>query len=317
MTKREALAKTAEVLPKTISIRIDIDTLVGLKKGVPRILDCFKIEDIVGTFFCVMGPDTMGQHMKRFKKGSYWKRILKVNPIKLVQKYGIKSFFYGTLLKSPRIAGDHPDLIKNVEDHGNEIICHGYNHAGWADDYQKYTPEQMKRELHKSFDVFKEITGRYPHAAGVPNWRTNYDAIQICEDFGGFEYLADVRGDSPFYPVDDHKIYDCLQIPITLPTTHELLQADRKRSEVVPDIISQLHEGYNIFCIHDWFEGLYNMDFVEDFIRMAKEKGYRFMTMQEAAKTIKESGIEVTKNRIGNHSLKEGGVKLITHQLWN
>lgn len=316
MDKYDAIDKVSKVLPKTISIRIDIDTLVGLKKGVPPILDLFERENIHGTFFCVMGPDTMGQHMKRFKKGSYWKRILKVNPIRLVQKYGIKSFFYGTLLKSPRIAGDHPNLIKAVEDRGNEIICHGYNHAGWADDYEKYTLEEMKIELHKSFEVFNEVTGRYPHAAGVPNWRTNYQAVQICEEFGGFEYLADVRGDVPFKLIDDDKEYKCTQVPITMATTHERLQADRKRAEIIPELINELNEGYNVFCIHDWFEGLYNMDFVEDFISLAKAKGYEFITMQEAVKRIEKSGIELPKNKIGNKPLAEGGVKLITHQLW-
>jgi peptidoglycan/xylan/chitin deacetylase (PgdA/CDA1 family) len=240
-----------------------------------------------------------------------------VNPFKLVQKYGIKSFFYGTLLKSPRIAGDHPHLIKAVEDKGNEIICHGYNHAGWADNYEKYTPEEMRHELHKSFEAFKEVSGRYPHAAGVPNWRTNYKAVQICEDFGGFEYLADVRGDCPFTLVDENKTYNCIQIPITLPTTHELLQADRKRADIVPELIDQLNDGYNVFCIHDWFEGLYNMDFVEDFVRIAKEKGYEFITMQEATKRLKASETELPKNKIGNKALEEGGVKMITHQLWS
>ena len=315
MTREEAQNKVAQIIPKTVTIRVDIDTLIGLKKGIPPLLDLFEQDNTPSTFFAVMGPDTMGQHMKRFKNGSYWKRIIKVNPVKLIRKYGLKPFFYGTLIKAPRIGGDHPALIKTIEEHGHEIICHGYNHAGWADKYEEYTLEIMKEQLELSWNTFETALGKKPHASGVPNWRTDYRALDLSESYG-FEYLADVRGHTPFYPVNGTKTYQTLQLPITLPTTHELLQTDVPRNEVIDRITSEMHEGYNVFCIHDWFEGLYNLDFVEDFIVKCKEKGYRFITMREAAAKIKKSGLDLPRNKIGNKSIK-GGVKLITHQLWD
>lgn len=68
---------------KIVAIRVDVDTSVGLKKGVPKLLEIFSRYDVPATFFVVMGPDTMGKHAKRFKKKNYFKRIRKVNPFKL------------------------------------------------------------------------------------------------------------------------------------------------------------------------------------------------------------------------------------------
>ena len=61
------------MLEKTIALRIDVDTSMGLKKGVPRLLDILKKHRIAATFFIVMGPDSMGRHVSRFKKKGYLK----------------------------------------------------------------------------------------------------------------------------------------------------------------------------------------------------------------------------------------------------
>lgn len=297
-------------LEKTIAIRVDIDTLVGLKKGVPKLLSVFKETDVRVTFFCVMGPDTMGQHAFRFKKKGYWKRILKVNPFKLIRGYGIAPFFYGTLLKSPMIGVSHPLLLKAIVAAGHELGVHGYDHAGWADHYAEYSDEQVQREWQTTIQSYRDIFGGLPEGSAAPNWRS-HERLYDLEDKEGILYASDVRGFTPFRPLVGGLSYKTLQIPVTLPCTHELIQAGVPRPDIVTSIVGRLTPLINTWTVHDWFEGLSENGFVVDFIRAAQSLGYRFVTMADVARGL--AGAEVPVAGIVARPV-EGGIGSVTWQ---
>ena len=208
---------------RVIAIRVDVDTSVGLKKGVPRLLESFLRYDVHATFFVVMGPDTMGKHAKRFKKKGYLKRILSVNPFKLICSYGLAPFFYGTLLPSPLIGASNPDLLKDIVRAGHELGIHGYDHAGWADSYRTFSFEEIEDEFGRTVSVYHEIFGSPPKSSAAPNWRSCGDLFDV-EDRRPLLYASDTRGYHPFVPEVDGRVYKTLQIPTTLPCTHECIQ---------------------------------------------------------------------------------------------
>lgn len=288
------------MMHKTIALRVDVDTSVGFKKGVPRLLRVFREFGVKATFFIVMGPDTMGKHIKRFKERGYFKRIISVNPFNLLRDYGLKPFFYGTLLPSPMVGVGHPELFIQVLEEGHEIGIHGYNHARWADFYDTFSKEEIAEEIGKCREMFTEITGSPPLSSACPNWRCN-DVILLEEEKFNFLYLSDVRGDTPFFPIVNGKKLTTLQIPQTLPTTHECLQAKKAKKDTVADFILKTYlveEKFNVFTVHDWLEGLSGQKLVIAFIKGALDLGYRFLRLKDAAEIILQQREKIPDGRI-------------------
>lgn len=300
---------------KVIGIRVDVDTATGLKKGVPKLLKIFKQYDVSATFYIVMGPDSMGRHIFRFRKKDYIKRIIRVNPIKLISKYGIIPFFYGTIVrKPPLVAGSAPDMIKQILAAGHEIGLHSYNHANWADKHEQFDLEHVQTEFKKANLEYKKLTGRKPLSSACPNWRCS-EKILIEEDKLGFIYLSDTRGEYPFFPITSRGVMKTLQIPQTMPTFHEYLQLGiYNRANVVDGILKELNEfKLNVFTLHDWFEGMSYPDLADEFFEKTTERGYEFKSLYDCARILLRNIDEIPINRISLKSIP-GGIGQVTCQ---
>jgi undecaprenyl phosphate-alpha-L-ara4FN deformylase len=298
---------------RVIAVRVDVDTSVGLKKGVPKLLESFSRHGIHATFFVVMGPDTMGKHAKRFKQKGYVKRILSVNPLKLVRSYGLAPFLYGTLLPSPLIGASNPDLLRNIVRAGHELGIHGYDHAEWADSYLTFSSEDIQEEFGRAASAYREIFGSEPESFAAPNWRSRGDLFEV-EDRRTLLYASDTRGYHPFVPEVDGRSYKTLQIPTTLPCTHECLQQGLTTKETGAHLLSELHEGINVWTIHDWYEGLNEIHFVDDFVAAAKARGYRFARLGDIARTFLAKPTETVACGIEQRPVV-GGIGEVTWQI--
>lgn len=288
-----------------ISIRLDVDTLVGLQKGVPALARIFSEYGIKASIFVVMGPDTMGVHIKRFSRKGYLKRILKVNPLKLIRRYGIKPFFYGTFLTSPNIGEAYKSLLRELASQGHEIGIHGYNHARWADHYEDLSEVETREEFMKAFILYQNIFKTPPRSTAAPNWRCNENLLRVEAELG-FGYASDTRGISPFWPVSHGQTFPVLQIPTTLPATHEYLQSGKaNKSTVISTIMEKLSSGLNVWTIHDWFEGLSEPQMVREFIETSLKRGYQFVRLIDIAEEL----LDKKRDQIPQCSIMPGKVE--------
>lgn len=269
-----------------IAFRIDVDTYRGMVNGVPRLLESFAKHDVTGTFFVVMGPDTMGQHIKRFKHKNYFKRILRINPFKLMKNYGLASFLYGTILPGKKIGEGNPDILRDIQRLGHEVGIHSYNHAEWADHYLEMTAEQFHNQFQTAISICQEILGAKPQASAAPNWRCTETSLAV-QDQLSFLYASDMRGQFPFLPCVNGTQFTTLQIPQNLPASHEVLQQKRvARNEVIQTILNQATEHYNIITIHDWFEGMSESWIVDEAIQRIQDRGMQIVRMFDMAQEI-------------------------------
>lgn len=299
-----------------IGMRVDVDTSVGLARGVPRILDLLERYGARGTFYVVMGPDTMGVHVKRLRKKNYWKRIWRVNPLKLVKSYGgLSPFFYGSLLPSPKVGQGHPEIVREIAARGNEVGLHSYNHARWADHHDLMTDVELRREFEQCIEIYGGILGTRPRTSAAPNWRCNWRILQVEEEFE-FQYLSDMRGVSAFYPERGGQRLRTLQVPQTLPTTHECLQDGRATKANVIEFIFEQHirpDRLNVFTIHDWLEGLSDPELLEELLQRAGDSGYDVVDLAQLADREQGRGgfSDITtgavQGGIGDVSLQESG----------
>lgn len=295
---------------KNICIRVDIDTHNGLKKGIPKILDILKKYSISATFYCVMGSDTMGQHIKRFKNPEYWKRIFKINPIKFIKNYNIKSFFYGTILKGPQVVEGNEKILNEIINKGHQLGIHGYNHCEWADNIYSASSEWIREDIEKAYLKFHEILKFYPETFAAPNWRSNEKVFKVEEEFN-FKFVSDMRGYSPFYPDVNCKKFKILQIPATLPCFHEVRQNGLNEKQIINRIIKNINENeYGIFTIHDWYEGCICSEMLDSFLGECIIKGLSFDTLDNIY--AKQKDIAVYSDIM--YKKVNGGIGEVTHQ---
>ena len=79
-----------------VALKIDVDTYVGTRDGVPVLLDLLARHNARGTFYFCLGPDHTGRALRRIftHKGFLQKALRSGAP----SAYGLKTMLYGVLL---------------------------------------------------------------------------------------------------------------------------------------------------------------------------------------------------------------------------
>ena len=97
----ERSAAEAPAESRRVALKVDCDTYIGTREGIPALLDVFARRGIRATFFFTLGPDRSGVAVRRFftRKG-FLKKMWKSRAGSL---YGFPTVVYGTLLPAPRI----------------------------------------------------------------------------------------------------------------------------------------------------------------------------------------------------------------------
>jgi len=268
---------------KTIYLRVDVDFNLGLKKGVPFLLDLFSEKNICGTFFVVMGPDTLYRHTSRVGKKGYKKRLASFNWLKLLYYVGF-AYLRSRFLR-PAVGPDAPEVLKQIIDKGHELGIHGYNHAEWSDRCFEFDRDETERQIDQAVDQFKTLFPNRDWIWGAPNWKLNTHMLNHLEK-SGVSYSSDLRGHAPFYPFIGGRKYKTVQFPINLPCLHELVQLGISKKQIPSLFFRLLDQNYNLLCVHDYYEGLLERQLFVDLIGQLQDKGYRFQPLQEAFQNL-------------------------------
>ncbi|HOV90678.1 MAG TPA: polysaccharide deacetylase family protein [Syntrophorhabdaceae bacterium] len=272
-------------LKNIIGIKVDVDTHIGMQRGVPSLISIFNKYHISVSFFIPMGRDDTGRTVKRV-----WTRrgfLKKASRVGVLQTYGIRTLLYGILLRGPEIAKKGKDIIKTLIEKGHEVGIHGYNHVDWHDHIKDLDRENTEAILKESIKVYRELTGQAPLSFAAPGWMINAHALNFFQE-NGFIYSSDTRGEIPFLPVLDNRRFNIIQIPSTLPTLDEVVGIEGNDPDTLSDFfIGSLKDGLNILTIHAELEGNRWGDFLEIFIQKALSKGFIFKRLIDIAKDLK------------------------------
>jgi polysaccharide deacetylase family protein (PEP-CTERM system associated) len=128
---------------------------------------------------------------KDISKWSEYESRVEQNTFKILtilQRYNVKATFF--ILGW--IAERYPDLIKEIQNQGHEIGCHGYGHQL----LNTLSKQEFREDLLKSQDIIGSITGKQPLSYRGPGFSITPENKWVLEIIAecGFKY------DSSIYP---------------------------------------------------------------------------------------------------------------------
>lgn len=270
-----------------IALKIDVDTFIGTRDGVPGLVATLNRFDIRATFYFSLGPDNSGKAIRRiFTKKGFLMKMLRTRAPSI---YGPKTLLYGTLLPAPMIGVKLASTIKSVATAGHEVGVHCWDHVKWHDLLPWFPKPVTAMELGKASATFEDIFHRRTRTTAAPGWTVSPDSLEV-QDAMGLDYCSDARGTTPFYPVMQGRRFSTLQVPTTWPTMDELLGENGITIATINDhYLSCLQPGLNVHTIHAELEGMAMRETFIDLLERLTARGVNFITLGEAAAMAKRN----------------------------
>ncbi|MDR2697984.1 MAG: 4-deoxy-4-formamido-L-arabinose-phosphoundecaprenol deformylase [Holophagales bacterium] len=262
---------------KTISLRVDVDTLEGSLKGIPTLLRMLDKHQMQASFYFSFGPDNSGKAIRRIFRKGFISKMFRTDAGKL---YGLKTMLYGTLLPAPIIYPKAKAEMRAVQSAGHEVAIHAWDHVQYHDLLDKKSRKWLQDWFQRAHDAFESVFLTKAKGAASPAWRCNDNTLEIQEQYR-LDYAGDCRGFEAFYPiVYPWRTLSTLQVPTTLPTMDELLGWNGMGPESVNAHILNLirDDALNVYALHTEVEGGALKDAFAAFLKSLKDNQIRTRT---------------------------------------
>jgi undecaprenyl phosphate-alpha-L-ara4FN deformylase len=236
-----------------LALKVDVDTHVGLQRGVPALMALFDRVGVRASFFVSCGPDHSGRAIRRVLRPGFLRKMRRTNAVGM---YGWRTVLYGTLLPGPQIARAFPDLVRALERAGHEVGVHGYDHVYWQDRLARLPLAAVRAEFQRGCEVYADILGRPPRSFAAPGWQCTANSL-TCEDEAGLLYHSDTRGTAPYRARAGGRVFRTPEIPSTWPTLDETYgEVGTTAAELTRYYVGCVRDGLNVHTIHTEVEGL-------------------------------------------------------------
>jgi undecaprenyl phosphate-alpha-L-ara4FN deformylase len=205
----------AEFNHNVLGLKIDVDTYIGMKNGVPRLLAILDRFGLKATFYLSMGPDASGRAViQLIKNPRFLKKMIRTKAASL---YGFRTALYGTLLPSPKIALSFPEIVERILRTGHEVEFHAWDHRRWQDELTSRSEEWIASWFQRGFEAYRKLVGSDPASFGAPAWLIDDRALRIIKKYH-LKYLSCSRAAEPFLET----VTGLVEIPSDLPCLEEI-----------------------------------------------------------------------------------------------
>ena len=265
---------------KIFVLRIDVDTVKGLEKGVPNLLRTVGTKYKIN-FFINFGYETnLFEFLKNFRKN---KRALN-----LIKTRG----FFQTLkgLRRKKIDIVHKNLIKKIIRQGHGVYLHGgMDHGKWIYSFPNTSPDKVRDDILSARACFKKFINRPPSGFCSPGFRWDYRLLRILDDLK-FKFASDLSGNKPFYPKIKGRKFKCLQIPVNKKLNIELLNSKGKTDEEIFKMVAEEMKRSDFVSIygHAVYEGIKKTGLLLSILKKAEKNNFKILTFDQINLTFKD-----------------------------
>ncbi|HEX6964980.1 MAG TPA: polysaccharide deacetylase family protein [Gemmatimonadaceae bacterium] len=279
-----------------LALKVDCDTYEGTKTGLPNLLRLFDRLNVRASFYFTLGPDRSGRAIVRvFTRKGFLTKMLRSRAASM---YGPKTVLYGTLLPAPDIGKRLAAVIRSVGDAGHEVGVHGWDHVRWHDRLDRMSEEEVSREYGLAHERFAEIFGRPARASAAPGWHATATSLAVQERYR-LLYASNTRGGTPFFPEAKGERFSTLEIPTTLPTWDETINAPQfPDAAAFIDYYRRAIRGTEVHSIHTEVEATAYLDLFRRQLEAWLADGVRCVTMEEIARETLASPELIPTRRI-------------------
>lgn len=166
-------------MKRKLYLRIDVDSYICLKKGVPQLLKLFKKNNIKATFFITLGREG---NIYEYLKYKHFRA--KKTPLKL-KKIRPKFWQITKILLFPSNLYKEKKILREIIKNNHELEIHCFNHIKWWD--PNYS--EAKKDLKKAISYYKRITGENPSGFASPYGSWNKDIAKLLKK-SDFKYIS-------------------------------------------------------------------------------------------------------------------------------
>ena len=258
-----------------VALRVEVNSLRGLRQGVPNLMRLFSEFQVRASFFFPVGHDLAGRSLSRT-----WRER---------RRLGLPSLAYGTLLPAPSLGSEGAELMAAARANGHEVGLFGLSPVQWlrrlafADEYW------VKQQYAQMWSSYLDFGGAAPSAMATPGWQVN-PALLEGLSAKRFRYSSLSRGKFPYYPVLQGARSGVPEIPTTLPTVDELLQQPGVSTDNVHEYLyaesRHLLPAGHVFTASAEREGLELLSLMEKLLVMWKGQDGSVRALGDVLKDI-------------------------------
>lgn len=269
--------------PIRVALKVDCDTFVGTRDGVPRLLEILAARGIRATFFFTFGPDRSGVALARiFKRPGFLAKMVRSRAASL---YGLRTALSGTLLPAPRIGERCADGIREAGRSGHDTGVHAWDHVAWQDRLGRMDEAEVREQSGRAHAEYERIFGVPSRACAAAGWTVSPLSLAVEEE-RGLLYVSNTRVGPPFFPSAGGRGLTTLEIPTTLPTLDETLAWPRLSSDEAQRAFFRdaPPPGTSVHTIHAEVEGRSKAPLFERILDDWIERGISFPLLSDVAR---------------------------------
>ncbi|QKJ65404.1 hypothetical protein HQN60_00840 [Deefgea piscis] len=256
---------------KLIALKIDVDNLSAMERGLPRLQQILTEHACGATFFWSLGIEKNGRFLL---PGSRLRRVSGSSLLALKHRFGVKALCRGALWPAPSLMKAAALARQDLDSF--EHALRPLRNDAWQNDIRSLPAVMTAEHLKQAYAQFTQGMKGEPVAFSAKGWQAN-KAVYRLEQMMGWRFASDTRGSHPFWPVVNAETSRCLQLPVTLPMLEEL--PSHERVELILAQTQNESPWGHVYNAAADFDGIQAAD---DFIRLLKgwiEQGYQVVAL--------------------------------------
>jgi peptidoglycan/xylan/chitin deacetylase (PgdA/CDA1 family) len=260
----------SDARPRLLGLKIDIDTYVGCREGLPYLVDALGRYGWRASLFVPGGPDRSGLAVVRvLTQPGYLGKLLRTRALSV---YGARTALSGLLLSGGRVTAC-AGLLSEALAAGHEVGVHGHDHTRWHNRLHAMSWQEVEREITLGFDAVDAALRIRADSFAAPGWQAGFRSLML-HDRRQLRFASDTRGTHPFLPVVAGYRFRTPQVPTSLPTLDELPAGLPPRPADRDELFRQLRgQPTPVYTAHAELEGRAFRPFFEELLRFLAGEG--------------------------------------------